>query len=55
MSKNSKLKSLNISKNLFGNEGALAMVEGFTGASNMRSISMKRCGINDESGLRLFK
>ena len=55
MSKNSRLKVLNLSKNMFGNEGAILLADGFGGVSNLRSISVRRCGFNDDGGIKLFK
>ncbi|CAK80923.1 unnamed protein product (macronuclear) [Paramecium tetraurelia] len=53
--RNGSLKTLDISKNIIGDQGALALVQGFQGSCNLKSIVMKRCGLTDLSGLELFK
>ncbi|CAD8086181.1 unnamed protein product [Paramecium sonneborni] len=53
--RNACLKTLDISKNIIGDQGALALVEGFQGSCNLKCIIMKRCGLTDVSGLELFK
>ncbi|CAD8177391.1 unnamed protein product [Paramecium pentaurelia] len=53
--RNGSLKTLDISKNIMGDQGALALVQGLQGSCNLKSIIMKRCGLTDLSGLELFK
>ncbi|CAK56786.1 unnamed protein product (macronuclear) [Paramecium tetraurelia] len=53
--RNGSLKTLDISKNIIGDQGVLALVQGFQGSCNLKSIIMKRCGMTDLSGLELFK
>jgi len=55
LAKNTKLRSLDLSKNLIEKQTVTLLSEGLANNSTLKCLKMKRCGLNDESTLDLFK